>query len=231
MNFPSPNSEFSDISVSSNALQPRDIRKIDYIDNSRGIDNPSKIRSYRIDYPDLDILNIYRNDRQLRQRKFYSQTLTSQLDNALIRNLLVGSNKWPTMPVQSEIFTSFLISKNKNNWLESALVELAGCRQAAKDEDIDEPSDLSIEKAQILIKRFSQIVENHPDIYPMDEGSIAIDFRNPDIKSGILFLIERDGSGACFARNQKSKSRSHFTDAVDLLDESSKSEFSKHGIN
>lgn len=51
----------------------------------------------------------------------------------------------------------------------------------------------------------------------MDEGSIAIDFRNPESMSGVLFLVEQSGSGALFRRTKSSKVRLRVDDAADLL--------------
>ena len=36
----------------------------------------------------------------------------------------------------------------------------------------------------------------------MDERGLMIDFRNPDVRGGVLFLIEDDGSGVCFLEHK-----------------------------
>lgn len=123
-----------------------------------------------------------------------------------------------------------LVVRKKINWLEAALAELAGCREEAIDEGLEEPSEISNEKAQVLIKGISELVTDQPYIYPMDEGSIAIDFRIPSRVSGILFVVYKDGAGVCFTRTQKSKSRIHADDAVKLLDEGGYLELKRLGF-
>ena len=94
------------------------------------------------------------------------------------------------------------VDARKKAWLTDALNELAACPDRAVDEGLEKPSSLGLMKAEALLRRISGHIEDQPDIYPMDEGSIAIDLRNPDVKSGVLFLIEENGSGALFYRTQ-----------------------------
>ena len=132
--------------------------------------------------------------------------------------------------IQSEIFAKLATQRNKVDWLEEALNELATCPELAVDEGMDKPSQLALEKTKVLLKTISKYVEDQPDIYPMDECSIAIDFRNPGLMSGILFLVEKDGSGAYYSRTCKSKARTRVADAADLLDEGGLKEFERLGI-
>ena len=115
-------------------------------------------------------------------------------------------------------------------WLKEALIELAACPIDALDEGLEDPSQLGLEKAEQLLREISCHIDERPDIYPMDEGSIAIDFRNPERKSGILFLVERDGSGAFFDRTNNSKGRLRVYDAADLLPEGGLMELKRVGI-
>ncbi len=117
-----------------------------------------------------------------------------------------------------------------NDWLAEALNELAACPAYAADEGLDEPSRLGLAKAKKLLQEVSTYVEDRPDIYPMDEGSIAIDFRNVGNRNGVLFLIEQNGSGALFHRTQKSKGRLRVDDAADLLSEGGMLELKRVGI-
>ena len=115
-------------------------------------------------------------------------------------------------------------------WLEDALEELKTCPDDAIDDCLDMPSELGLIKARALIMDLAIHVEARPDIYPMDQGSIAIDIRHPNGKVGVLCLIERDGSGALFSRSQKSKGRVRVDDAADLLVEGGLSEMRRLGI-
>lgn len=115
-------------------------------------------------------------------------------------------------------------------WLEASLNELEECSASALDEGLEEPSELGLTKAKKLLKTVSTRVTDQPDIYLMDEGSIAIDFRNPESKSGVLFLVEQDGSGALFHRTKNSKGRLRVHDAADLLQEGGFLELERVGI-
>ena len=127
-------------------------------------------------------------------------------------------------------FSPLAVDARKEAWLTDALSELAACPDRAVDEGLDEPSSLGLTKAETLLRQIAGHIEDQPDIYPMDEGSIAIDLRNPDVKSGVLFLIEENGSGALFYRTQKSKGRVRVDDAVDLLGEGGLLEIKRIGI-
>ncbi len=115
-------------------------------------------------------------------------------------------------------------------WLEESLNELNACSDYALDEGLEKPSELGLTKAKKLLETVSTCVTDRPDIYPMDEGSIAIDFRNPESKSGVLFLVEQDGSGALFHRTKSSKGRLRVHDAADLLQEGGFLELKRVGI-
>ena len=121
-------------------------------------------------------------------------------------------------------------TETKTTWLEEALRELAACPTYAVDEDLEIPSTLGLMKAEQVLKEISISVRDQPDIYMMDEGNIAIDFRNSKSQSGVFFLIEKDGSGALFHRTQKSKGRLRVDDAADLPSEGGLQELKRVGI-
>ncbi len=128
-------------------------------------------------------------------------------------------------------FEPGLADVKETEWLEEALRELDVCATDTVTEDFDRPSELGLEKAERILNKISSCgVSDQPDIYLMDEGSIAIDFRNPEGRSGVFFLVEKDGSGALFHRTQKSKGRIRVNDAEDLLDESRLQELTRAGI-
>ena len=70
-----------------------------------------------------------------------------------------------------------------------------------------------------MLRGIAGFVEEQPDIYPMDQGSIVIDLRRPGIGSSILMVVERDGSGVLFYRASGQKRRVRVDNAVDLLEE------------
>ncbi len=115
-------------------------------------------------------------------------------------------------------------------WLTDSLLELDECPTLAQEEELDLPSDLAIDKTASFLTEVSKYPVEQPDVYPMQESSIAIDFRNPHLPIGVLFLIEHDGSGVMFYGSQKSKGRTQVRDASDLLDEGGLHELQRAGI-
>lgn len=115
-------------------------------------------------------------------------------------------------------------------WLAELLNELTECPAYAQDEDMAEPSDIALAKAKQLLEEISSYVIDRPDIYPMQERCIAIDFRSPESKSGVLFVIEQDGSGALYRRTENSRGRLRVDDAADLLSEGGNVELKRAGI-
>ena len=102
-------------------------------------------------------------------------------------------------------------------WLMEALQDLANCPSSALDEDMTEPPGLALTKAEELLRQIAMQVTDRPDVYPMPDGSIAIDFRTADGTCGVFFVIEPDGSGMLYCRTENSKDRLRVTNAVDLL--------------
>lgn len=129
-----------------------------------------------------------------------------------------------------EEFSTLSRERRRETWLGSTLDDLATCEDQALEDGMEKPSSFALQKAQILLEALAGYVVEQPGIYPMDERGIMIDFRNPDIRGGVLFLIEEDGSGVCFSRTQKSKGRVRVEDAGDLLSEGGLLEISKVGI-
>ena len=119
---------------------------------------------------------------------------------------------------------------NLGVWLQELLQELAECPSYAHEEEMDGPSDVALVKAKELLEKVANYVVDRPEIYPMQQRSIAIDFRDPGNKSGVLFLIEQDGSGVLFHRTGNSKGRLRVDDAADLLKEGGIRELKRVGI-
>jgi len=120
--------------------------------------------------------------------------------------------------------------QNFGAWLPETLEELDDCPLYAQEEEIDEPSDVALAKARELLEKVANSVIDRPEIYPMQEGSIAIDFRSSRSKSGVLFLIEHDDSGALYHRTVNSKGRLRVDDAADLLKEGGFRELKRVGV-
>ena len=118
-------------------------------------------------------------------------------------------------------FISSLInpSPEVGAWLQESLTELSECPSCAIEDEIDEPTKIAMTKAKKLLEKMARHVIEQPDVYPMQYSSIAIDFRSPYGKNGVLFLVEQDGTGVLFYQTSSSKGRIQTNDATDLLEE------------
>ncbi len=133
-----------------------------------------------------------------------------------------------TLPILHVGFTVSL--QYFGSWLRELLQELAECPSYAQEQEMDEPSDLALTKANQLLEKIASYVADRPEIYPMQQSSIAIDFRDQESRNGVLFLIERDGSGILYHRTANSKGRLRVDDAADLLKEGGIRELKRVGI-
>ena len=184
----------------------------------------TRIVRYNVDYDKGGFLLLQMSDKQFDrkpvERQFGLRILSSRL--------LASRSAEATMPLVG--FGPAAPVATPAAWLEASLNELDECSASALDEGLEKPSELGLMKARKLLEAVSTRITDRPDIYPMDEGSIAIDFRNPESKSGVLFLIEQDGSGVLFHRTKSSKGRLRVDDAADLLQEGGFLELERVGI-
>ena len=106
----------------------------------------------------------------------------------------------------------------EEGWLGDALNSLEGIRDEAMHLGFDAPSDTVIQSARVFLNSLSQIVRQTPDVQPLQDGEIGIDFYNQTGRGGVLFVIEVEGSGACYTiANGVSQSFSR-SSHKDLLD-------------
>ena len=104
-------------------------------------------------------------------------------------------------------------------WLAEAEEQLNACTSCAEEEDLLPPSETALAKSRALLQQLSANIKSQPDIYPMDEASVAIDFRTSDGRSGVLFVIDRDGSGVMFHSREGVRGRTRVDDALQLIGE------------
>ncbi len=203
-----------------------DFNSTQYLENNRpsAPSQITKIVRSNVGYDKSDFvgLEMYDNqfDRKLAERQFGSHILSSR---ALAGHFTEATISLAGLGLAASVPTTA-------TWLEESLNELEECSACAVDEGLEEPSELGLTKARKLLEIVSTRITDRPDIYPMDEGSIAIDFRNAESKSGVLFLVEHDGSGVLFHRTKSSKGRLRVDDAADLLQEGGFLELERVGI-
>ena len=85
-----------------------------------------------------------------------------------------------------------------NGWLEESLKDLEGLREEARSEGSDEPTETSLRSARGFLKALEAVIHQSPHVELMADATIGIDFRNQTMRGGVLFVVERDGSGACY---------------------------------
>ena len=126
--------------------------------------------------------------------------------------------------------TTLPTEETSRQWLAEAEEQLDECSGCAVEEKLLPPSGTALTKSRELLQQFSASITSQPDIYPMDEGSVAIDFRTPDGRSGVLFVVDQDGSGAMFYCKKDVRSRTRVDDASQLISEGAITTLRRAGI-
>ena len=126
--------------------------------------------------------------------------------------------------------TTFLTEAASKQWLAEAGEQLDECSSCAAEEELPPPSGTALIKSRELLQQFSVCIASQPDIYPMDKSGIAIDFRTPDGRSGVLFVVDQDGSGAMFFRTDGMRGRTRVEDATQLIKEGAIAKLRRVGI-
>lgn len=104
------------------------------------------------------------------------------------------------------------------DWLAEALEELEEAPAEAEEEGYEPVTELIVENARKLLNDLARRVVHSPIVQSMPEGGIAIEFRNPEKRAGVVVVCEPDGEGACFYEVEGRRSRTRCTDINDLLD-------------
>lgn len=96
----------------------------------------------------------------------------------------------PSSPTPEDLLPS--------GWLDECLNDLELLREEAMAEGSDQPTITAFRSARGFHKSLATVVHQSPDVAPMTDGAISVEFRNQTMRGGVLFVIERDGSGACY---------------------------------
>ncbi len=122
------------------------------------------------------------------------------------------------------------IHADSRRWLAEAEILLDECFICAEEDELPSPSSAAIARSRELLQEFSVCITSRPDIYPMDEAGVAIDFRSSDGKSGVLFVVDQDGSGIMFHCTEGVRGRVRVKDAKQLIDEGAIANLERVGI-
>ncbi len=121
-------------------------------------------------------------------------------------------------------------SPTQRDWLQEALKQMDESSECAVEEGLSPPSDIAVQKTEVLLREMSECIGSEPDVYPMRDSSLAIDFRTPDGRSGVLFIIDQDGSGALFYPTRGQDEWTSVEDAADLFKGRGAAELKQAGI-
>ena len=131
---------------------------------------------------------------------------------------------------ESAVVATFPTEAVSRQWFAEAEEQLGVCSNCAEEEELPPPSGIAIARSRKLLRKFSEYITSQPDIYPMDEACVAIDFRTPDGRSGVLFVVDQDGSGVMFHCTEGVRGRTRVDDASQLMDEGAVAKLRRVGI-
>ena len=114
-----------------------------------------------------------------------------------------------------------VLGRTSGQWFAEAEIQLEECRIDAEEDEVPSPSEVAIARSRELLQHLSATITSEPDIYTMDEGSVAIDFRTSDGSSAVLFIVNQDGSGSRFYRTIEERGRTRVDDATQFIREES----------
>ena len=101
--------------------------------------------------------------------------------------------------------------------LADALGDLNQARQESQEEDFPLPSDAAIANARRLLREMYDILPRRFEVYPTQDGEIAIDAPAGHGRSVIL-LCDSDGGALCLVNNDGDQCRARYSNANKLPD-------------
>ena len=102
-------------------------------------------------------------------------------------------------------------------WLPEALQSLHECVEEALEEGFDPPNDDTLALARGLLEALAAQIRQPPDVQPLQDASVAVDFRNPVVEGGVMFVIEPGGAGVCYYRTRVVRNRVRTSDVSEIL--------------
>ena len=102
-------------------------------------------------------------------------------------------------------------------WLPEALQSLHECVEEALEEGFDPPNDDTLALARGFLEALAAQIRQSPDVQPLQDASVAVDFRNPVVEGGVMFVIEPSGAGVCYYRTRAFRNRVRTSDVSEIL--------------
>ncbi len=178
---------------------------------------PNKIKRSKVENSDEYDIQPSSFDAQMRRVVFTPQNVPQPSESNFIQMLAASNSIFVDSTSHSELAASL---PEIGDWLTELLEDLAECSSCAEEEEITEPTDLALDKARQLLEELANNMVDRPEIYPIQESGVAIDFRGPRSSDNMaLFVIEQDGSGVLYHRTSNSRGRLQVDDATALIEE------------
>ncbi len=102
--------------------------------------------------------------------------------------------------------------------LADALLDLDEVFDAAREESIVEPSELAFENAKRLLRAMYDLSPRRFDVYPMDDGYVAVDGRG-GYGQAVALMCGSAGDAVCLVTIDGERRRAHYATARNLPDD------------
>ena len=117
-----------------------------------------------------------------------------------------------------------------SRWLPEALQSLDECTDEALEEGFEPPNEDTMALARRLLTTLATETRQSPDIQPLRGGDVAVDYRNPNVEGGVMFVVEPNGAGICYYRANGTRNRVRTSDAREILEAGGRYALAKVGI-
>lgn len=108
--------------------------------------------------------------------------------------------------------------QSPEKWVATTLQELDEEIQHAEREGYSSVSGQTRRNAELVLRELSKRATSLPAIHASEDGSIYIDFRNPELDAAVLFVCEPDNEAACYYDVGDKCGRFRASETNDLLE-------------
>lgn len=108
--------------------------------------------------------------------------------------------------------------QSPEKWVATALQELDEEIQHAEREGYTSVLGQTRQNAELVLRELSKRATSRPVIHASEDGSIYIDFRNPEVDAAVLFVCEPDNEAACYFDIGDKCGRFRVSEPNDLLE-------------
>ena len=134
-------------------------------------------------------------------------------------DVLAASNdvRAVTLPYEYSGQSRLLSVLAPGQWLGAALEDLRGCQTEAEEDGNPPSTSAALRDAETVLRALARTVHTAPQVYPLLEGEVAVEFHNPNAPHGVLLVAEAEGGASCVARTGGTSAQVQATSAGDLV--------------